>query len=144
MEFADFPAYHHNTTLMQEKIEDYTLSLCDALYMNLKDQQIRSHQRSIKDEVNVDYHQQKIEHIKNHGVDVEFYYDRGRKYLKIIMRDTGGQKHVHAFVDRKTGEVFKPASWSGPAKGVRFNLMLEQGREWLLEHADWAGGYLYA
>ena len=59
------------------------------------------------------------------------------------MRDAGGQQHVHAFIDRNNGEVFKPASWQAPAKGVRFNLLLDQSREWLYEHADWAGGYLY-
>jgi hypothetical protein len=132
-----------NTTLTAEKIADYALMLCDALYMNLKNQQIRSHQRSIREEINMDYHAQKIEHLKNHGPDVEFYLQTGRKYLKLIMRDAGGQKHVHAFIDRNNGEVFKPASWSGPVKDVRFNLTLEQSREWLYEHADWAGGYLY-
>lgn len=134
----------NNTTLTAEKIEDYTLMLCDALYMNLKNYQIRAHQRSIREEVNTDYHQSKIEHIMNHGVDAEFYSKRGRKYLKIIFKDAGGHQSVHAFVDRNTGEVFKPASWQAPAKGVRFNLLLQQSREWLYEHADWSGGYLYA
>lgn len=143
MEFTDFIPHQQNTTLTAEKVEDYTYMLCDALYMNLKNQQIRSHERSIREEINMDYHKQKIEEIKNNGPDVEFYYKRGRKYLKIIMRDAGGQQHVHAFVDRNNGEVFKPASWQAPAKGVRFNLLLEQSREWLYEHADWAGGYLY-
>jgi hypothetical protein len=71
-----------NTTLAAEKIEDYAVMLCDALYMNLKNQQIRSHQRSIREEINMDYHAQKIEEIKNHGPSVEFYFRRGRKYLK--------------------------------------------------------------
>jgi len=132
-----------NTTLTAEKIEDYAVMLCDALSMNLANQQIRSHQRSIREEINMDYHAQKIEQIKNNGPEVEFYITRGRRYLKLIMKDAGGQRHVHAFIDRNNGEVFKPASWTGPAKDVRFNLMLEQSREWLYEHADWAGGYLY-
>ena len=143
MDFIDFLTHQQTTTLISEKVEDYALMLCDALYMNLKNQQIRSHQRSIREEVNMDYHQSKIEHITNHGPDVEFYCKRGRKYLKLIMRDAGGQQHVHAFIDRNNGEVFKPASWQAPAKGVRFNLLLDQSREWLYEHADWAGGYLY-
>jgi hypothetical protein len=143
MDFIDFLTHQQTTTLISEKVDDYALMLCDALYMNLKNQQIRSHQRSIREEVNMDYHQSKIEHIMNHGPDVEFYCKRGRKYLKLIMRDAGGQQHVHAFIDRNNGEVFKPASWQAPAKGVRFNLLLDQSREWLYEHADWAGGYLY-
>ena len=143
MDFIDFLTHQQTTTLISEKVDDYALMLCDALYMNLKNQQIRSHQRSIREEVNMDYHQSKIEHIMNHGPDVEFYCKRGRKYLKLIMRDAGGQQHVHAFIDRNNGEVFKPASWQAPAKGVRFNLLLDQSREWLYEHADWARGYLY-
>ena len=49
-----------NTTLAAEKIEDYTVMLCDALYMNFKDYQIRAHQRSIENEINMDYHQSKV------------------------------------------------------------------------------------
>lgn len=133
-----------NSNLTAEKIEDYTVMLCDALYTNFKDYQIRSHKRSIQKEVNVDYHQKKIDDILTNGAPMEFYVKRGRKYLKIIMKDSGGQQHVHAFVDRNNGEVFKPASWQAPAHGVRFNLLFEQSREWLYEHADWSGGYLYA
>ena len=29
---------------------------------------------------------------------------------------------VHAFVDKNTGEVFKPASYNAPAKHVRYDL----------------------
>ena len=54
-----------------------------------------------------------------------------------------GSRSVHAFVDKKTGEVYKPASFKAPAKIVRYNLCLINDREWLLENADWAGGYLY-
>ena len=48
-----------------------------------------------------------------------------------------------AFIDKKTGEVYKAASIKAPAKGVRLNLRLIREREWLLENADWAGSYLY-
>lgn len=131
------------TTLTAEKVADYAVMLCDALYMNLKEQQIRSHERSVRSEINMDYHKQKIEHIKNHGPDVEFYFNTGRRYLKVIMRDAGGQKHVHAFIDRTNGDVFKPASWQGPAKQARYCILNEYDREWLYQNADWAGGYLY-
>ncbi|WJZ47947.1 hypothetical protein [Synechococcus phage DSL-LC03] len=133
----------YNTNLTAEKIKDYTIMLCDALYMNLKDYQIRAHQRSIENDINMDYHQQKIDEIKNKGVDVEYYYVEGKKYLKVIMRDTGGSKSVHAFVNKTTGEVYKPASWRAPAKHVRYNLTNQEQREWLYENADWSGGYLY-
>jgi hypothetical protein len=44
---------------------------------------------------------------------------------------------------KKTGEIYKSAGWKSPAKGVRFDLRLIKDREWLLENADWSGGYLY-
>jgi hypothetical protein len=60
-----------------------------------------------------------------------------------MFRDSGGSNSVHAFVDRKTGELYKAASFKAPAKGVRFDLRLIEQREWVLKNCDWAGGYLY-
>ena len=74
----------------------------------------------------------------------DYIIESGRKYHKIIMIDSGDSRSVHAFVDRKTGEVYKSASWKSPAKGVRFDLRIIEQREWLFQHADWSGGYLYA
>ena len=58
-----------------------------------------------------------------------------------IWRDTT----VHAFVDKITGEVYKPAGWKAPAKHVRFNLSNDLDRFKLHDSTfvDWAGGYLY-
>ena len=72
---------------------------------------------------------------------VTFRLETGRKYLKVVQNDGG----VHAFVDRKTGEVYKPASWKSPAKHVRFDLRIINDRELLHnpKFIDWAGGYLY-
>jgi phage-related protein len=74
----------------------------------------------------------------------QYIIESGRKYHKIVMVDSAGGRSVHAFVDRKTGELYKSASWKAPAKGVRYDLRLIEQREWLLENADWAGSYLYA
>jgi hypothetical protein len=82
--------------------------------------------------------------LKDNGPDgYDFTFESGRKYHKIIMIDNGGGRSVHAFVDRKTGSVYKSASWKSPAKGVRYDLRIIEQREWLLENADWAGAYLY-
>jgi len=84
------------------------------------------------------------EALRHSGPDgYDFYPETGRKYHKIIMVDNGGGRSVHAFVDKKTGEVYKSSSWKAPAKGVRFDLRIIEQREWLLENADWAGSYLY-
>ena len=86
--------------------------------------------------------EQNYEHrYPNSSDPVTFSMELGRKYWK-INQNSGG---VHAFVDKKTGEVYKPASWRGPAKIVRYDLRLIKDREQLHNpyHTDWAGGYLY-
>ncbi len=87
-----------------------------------------------------------------------FTYIIGRKYLKVVAMEwkddaqygrinaapAGYQAStVHAFVDKKTGDVFLPASWNAPAKGARFNLF--QNKEALFEGVMRRphGGYLY-
>ena len=67
----------------------------------------------------------------------------GRKYHKVFMYIDGVCNSIHCFIDKKTGDVYKPASVKAPAKGVRFKLLLINDREWMLENCDWAGGYLY-
>ena len=69
----------------------------------------------------------------------DFTMRLGRKYWKIH----DGDGAVHAFVDRKTGEVYKPASYKAPAKHVRYDLRIIKEREACLNNADWAGSYLY-
>ena len=70
---------------------------------------------------------------------VKFETSVGRKYIKIIQVNGG----VHAFIDKKTGEVYKPASWRGPAKIVRYDFRIINEREACFANADWAGSYLY-
>jgi transposase len=72
---------------------------------------------------------------------------RGVKYYKIIHVCNPGTKYegrsVHAFVARQTGTIYKPASWQAPAKHARYQLLDDQSFATCLEHADWAGSYLY-
>ena len=70
----------------------------------------------------------------------KFNIQTGRKYHKIHNGPAGG---VHAFVDKNTGEVYKPASYKAPAKGVRYDLRRIKQRHECFSNADWAGGYLY-
>ena len=122
----------------------HTYALCEALRQNYIQYSIRSHERSLfRDFANVPYHEEQIAKLKQGICDYDFYPETGRKYHKIVM-NANGSRSVHAFVDKQTGEVYKSASWKSPAKGVRYDLRLIEQREWLLEHADWAGGYLYS
>jgi hypothetical protein len=73
----------------------------------------------------------------------------GNKYFKIIMKqkdkETGewsSSASVHAFVEKKTGNVLMASSYNAPAKnGVRYNLFNDL--EYIKDNADWAGSYLY-
>ena len=73
----------------------------------------------------------------------KFYIESGRKYHKLIMETNGNSRSVHAFVDKNSGAVYKPASFKAPAKHIRFNLLDDNSRENMFERCDWAGGYLY-
>ena len=77
----------------------------------------------------------------NSNTSVTFTMKFGKKYIKVIQDNSS----VHAFIDRNTGEVYKPASYKSPAKIVRYDLRLISHRAKLHDpkYTDWAGGYLY-
>jgi hypothetical protein len=117
--FSDYVATQDARNTIELNVRKYCLMLCDCLLEDFK----RANNRKTDD--------------------YKFYIESGRKYHKLIMETGGGSRSVHAFVDKKTGDVYKPASFKAPAKHVRFNLCIISDREWLLANADWAGGYLY-
>ena len=116
--FADFVAERDNVADMEKQIENYCLMLCESLM-----QDFTSHHPN--------------------SDPYKFYIESGRKYHKIVMETESQSRSVHAFVDKKTGEVYKPASFKAPAKIVRYNLLMIESREECFARADWAGGYLY-
>jgi len=144
--FTDYVAEQDARNTIQLNVTKWTLMLCDALKQNYIDYSIRSHERSIlksEDQFSKDHHQNCIEKLKNGECDYNFYHEPGKKYHKVIM-SVDGQRSVYCFIDKKTGEVYKSASWKSPAKGVRYDLRIIEQREWLLQNADWAGSCLYA
>jgi len=143
-EFADFVATQDARNTIQLNVRKWTLMLCEKLKLNYIERCINLHNRAISEGKEIgSYHKDAIEKLKNGICNYDFYIkEGGRKYHKIVM-NTGNRRSVHAFVDKKTGEVYKPASFKAPAKGVRYDLRLIEDREYLLENADWAGGYLY-
>ncbi len=118
---------------LDQKIEKWVWQLCRSLEQNY---QSKYPNRVIPDVVRV-----------------KFRMELGRKYWKIIQQDYDTYRDineyrdggVHSFVNKKTGEVYKPASWKSPAKYVRFDLRLITDREKLHDSrfTGWAGGYLY-
>ncbi len=141
--FADYVAQQDARNTIQLNVTKWTWMLCDALRQNFIDYSIKSHRRSLERGESVDYHNACITDLKNGNCGYEFTFESGKKYHKVIM-NANGSRSVHAFVDKKTGSVYKAASWRGPAKGERCNLLIIKEREWVLSNADWAGSYLYA
>lgn len=127
-------------TMNNSDVAKYSVLLCDALYMDMKTRSIRMHEAA-RD--NLEYHAQRIEQIKNEGVDEEFYLETGRKYYKLVHR-SGKSRSVHCFINKSNGDVLKSASWNAPAKGVRYNLLDDNSRELCYSNCDAFGSYLYA
>ena len=137
--FADYAAQAEAQNNIANAVLAHTYALCEALRQNYIDYSIRMHQSATE---GVDHHNAQIALLKSGICDYDFYIETGKKYHKIVM-DVRGSRSVHAFVDKKTGSVYKSASWRGPAKGERCNLLIIKEREWALENADWAGSWLY-
>ena len=125
--------------------------LCGALEKDYENDSIRLHESSLRDEMHYSpYHEEQLAAIEDGTANLnKFVSYEGRRYHKIVMqeherRGEGYQDStVHAFIDKKTGDVFKPAGWQGPAKYARFNLLDDNSYEECLFKASWAGGYLY-
>lgn len=58
-------------------------------------------------------------------------YSKGGRYYKIIRREVGqfagSSRSVHSFVDKSTGDIYKPAGWKAPAKHPRGNIFDKDG-----------------
>ena len=146
-------------TTLEENVLRWTNQLCISLAENYK----MYHRRMIESNVqrfNADGERQDLSEYAQKQLDalndgsfrgMRFTITKGKKYHKITSNDwddrtedwrSGG---VHAFVDKKTGEVYKPASWKSPAKHVRYDMRIINQREYVLnpQNCGWSGGYLY-
>ena len=148
---------------LQRRIENWVAEYCDALEENFKQYSINSYKRNIENPSSItegykSYYQQQLEEIENGTANLyKFDYQVGKKYIKVFNlqyseacdyynRPAGYRAgSVTAFIDKNTGEVYKPASWKSPAKHVRFDMRIIKEREFLHNPAnvDWAGGHLY-
>lgn len=76
--------------------------------------------------------------------DKVFSVSNGRKYAKVISSSGENQNFAFCFIDRKTGDVYKPASWKSPAtKHVRYTITNEEEAENLAKNSDPSGSFLY-
>ena len=125
---------------IQRRIEDHVIKYCETLEENFKQYSLRSYQRNIEEQrfpENTKYYQDRVDEINNGTANLyKFTYTTGKKFHKVYFLQyqdaneyynrkagyTAGS--VHCFIDKKTGEVYKAASWKAPAKIVRFDLRL--------------------
>ena len=148
---------------LQRRIEDYVIKYCETLEENFKQYTINSYKRNINNPDSVthsykSYYEEQLQKIEDGTANLyKFTYKTGKKFHKVYFleyqdaNDYYGTKagyksgSVHAFIDKNTGEVYKPASWRAPAKIVRFDLRLIKDREFLFnwKNLSWAGGHLY-
>lgn len=112
--FVDYVAQQDAKNTIELNIVKYCLMLCDALQQDAPD---------------------------NYHYELD---SSGRRYHKVFMYIDGRRDSIHAFIDKKTGSVYKPASIKAPAKGERFNVLIIESREQMFEKATWHGSYLYA
>tara|TARA_R100001463_G_scaffold74916_1_gene128914 strand:+ start:171 stop:638 length:468 start_codon:yes stop_codon:yes gene_type:complete len=144
--FTDYVAQQDARNTLQLKVREYCLMLCEALEQDfVKDSLRRAKFFSTSDtnDINPEYWADRIANLKEGKNCYKFYIESGRKYHKIIMETDGGSRSVHAFVNMKTGELHKAASFKAPVKEPRFDLNIIKEREWVFENCDWSGGYLY-
>ena len=134
---------------LPERILDWTETYCESLTENYKQHSVSMHQNFTSE-----WSKDQLESINNGTANLtRFVVKTGRKYYKVMQQefDTFRDRNeyregsVHAFVDKNTGEVYKPASYNSPAKYVRYDMRIINQREQLHNPSftGWAGGYLY-
>ena len=139
--------------LQEQKVQEWTADYITALNDNFYNHQVDSYQRMVADDRHTDYALDQLRNIKTR--DARYLYTwkalTGRKFFKIVYQTFDEDENrfrngsVHCFIDKKTGEVYKAASWQNPAKHVRYDMRIIKDREFLHnpDNIDWAGGHLY-
>ena len=135
-------------------IKSYTEDYCKAITENYKMYHTRSMERMAASDPDSTYPSEELKRIQNGTANLmKFEIREGKKYYKVVQveydtfqnRNEYRDGSVHAFVDKNTGNVYKPASWKAPAKHVRYSFQSPEDIRFLLNpiNVGWAGGYLY-
>jgi len=125
------PTLTNNERLVLVKtteVDDYVNMLADRLEAQYKEYHIR-----MISNFTSDYSKKQLEDVKNGTANLmRFVVTKGRKYFKITSheydtfqdRNEYKEGSVNCFVNKNTGEVYKPASYNSPhTKHVRYNLL---------------------
>ena len=138
---------------IETRVAGWVQTYADTITKNYSDYHIHTLKGNLSGNY-PEYAREQLDEIEK-GTEKLMYFKikTGKKFYKIVQmefdtfqnRNEYREGSVHAFVDKKTGQVYKPASWQAPAKHVRFDLRIIKEREFLFNsnNTGWAGGYLY-
>ena len=141
-----------NRTFIKSYVNDYAKAITE----NYRRYHIRTLNGNLHGNY-PEYAREQLDAIENGTANLMWFkVYSGKRYYKIVQQEFEtweksryyGQyrdSSVHCFVDKETGDVYKPASWSAPAKHIRFTFQNVDHLKFLLnpDNVDWAGGYLY-
>ena len=138
---------------IETRVAGWVQTYADTITKNYREYHIRTLKGNLSGNY-PEYAREQLDEIEK-GTEKLMYFKikTGKKFYKIVQmefdtfqnRNEYREGSVHAFVDKKTGQVYKPASWQAPAKHVRYDLRIIREREFLFNsnNTGWAGGYLY-
>ena len=138
---------------IETRVAGWVQTYADTITKNYRDYHIHTLKGNLSGNY-PEYAREQLDEIENGTAKLMYFKIKtGKKFYKIVQmnfdtfqnRNEYREGSVHAFVDKKTGQVYKPASWQAPAKHVRYDLRIIREREFLFNsnNTGWAGGYLY-
>jgi len=138
---------------IESNVSKWVQTYADTITKNYREYHIRTLKGNLSGNY-PEYAREQLDEIENGTAKLMYFKIKtGKKFYKIVQmnfdtfqnRNEYREGSVHAFVDKKTGQVYKPASWQAPAKHVRYDLRIIREREFLFNsnNTGWAGGYLY-
>jgi len=143
-------------TTLEQRVADWTQTYADTITENYRQYHVNTLTGNLSGNY-PEYAREQLDEIENGTANLMFFKVKsGKKYYKIVQQQFEtweGSKYygqyrdasVHAFVDKKTGQIYKPAGWAKPAKHVRFDMRIISERNFVHNpnNTGWAGGYLY-
>ena len=141
---------------LETRVAEWTQTYADTITENYRQYHLETLNGNLSGNY-PEYAKQQLDEIKNGTANLMWFkVYSGKKYYKIVQQQFEtweGSKYygqyrdasVHAFVDKKTGQIYKPAGWAKPAKHVRFDMRIISERNFVHNpnNTGWAGGYLY-
>ena len=140
----------------ETRVAEWTQTYADTITENYRQYHVNTLTGNLSGNY-PEYAREQLDEIENGTANLMWFkVYSGKKYYKIVQQQFEtweGSKYygqyrdasVHAFVDKKTGQIYKPAGWAKPAKHVRFDMRIISERNFVHNpnNTGWAGGYLY-